>query len=361
MLIIVSAQMQEMQSVRQTVYELELTHQKIKREYEEEISRLRRELENRGAGHIASSGNMTGSSSGAPSSQAPSQAPQQPPQQMHHQQQPPQHAPPPPQLHAQQQSSSPGQPPALGHGPSNLFGGIMGAGGSLAAPDGVHPGQQPGSQAQQPQQQAQAPGGNAFGSYAFFQNGKPSSGAQAASGPYGSGVGAPHLPASPTPSQQQHMKRGKINTNAPQTALSSEARGSPRVGHTTPPPAPGSYLGDLDLDKIPIQSKKEGGDWWVIYNPKVPKSLDVELVHSLEHTSVVCCVRFSADGKFVATGCNKSAQIFDAQSGQKVCILQDEGADRDGDLYIRSVCFSPDGKYLATGAEDKQIRVGSRP
>jgi glucose repression regulatory protein TUP1 len=36
--------------------------------------------------------------------------------------------------------------------------------------------------------------------------------------------------------------------------------------------------------------------------------------------------------------------------------LEDERV-RDGDLYIRSVSFSPDGKYLATGAEDKQIRV----
>ena len=30
-----------------------------------------------------------------------------------------------------------------------------------------------------------------------------------------------------------------------------------------------------------------------------------------------------------------------------------------GDLYLRSVCFSPDGKLLATGAEDKQIRVST--
>jgi len=29
-----------------------------------------------------------------------------------------------------------------------------------------------------------------------------------------------------------------------------------------------------------------------------------------------------------------------------------------GDIYVRSVCFSPDGKYLATGADDKQIKVG---
>lgn len=37
-------------------------------------------------------------------------------------------------------------------------------------------------------------------------------------------------------------------------------------------------------------------------------------------------------------------------------VLADDAAGKD-DLYIRSVCFSPDGKYLATGAEDKQIRV----
>lgn len=38
-------------------------------------------------------------------------------------------------------------------------------------------------------------------------------------------------------------------------------------------------------------------------------------------------------------------------------VLVDKAASKNGDLYIRSVCFSPDGKYLATGAEDKKIRV----
>ena len=75
--------------------------------------------------------------------------------------------------------------------------------------------------------------------------------------------------------------------------------------------------------------------------------------------SVVCCVKFSNDGKYLATGCNRTAQIYDVKDGRKVSVLLDETTNRTGDLYIRSICFSPDGKFLATGAEDRQIRVGS--
>ncbi|KAJ3497690.1 hypothetical protein NMY22_g19672 [Coprinellus aureogranulatus] len=43
----------------------------------------------------------------------------------------------------------------------------------------------------------------------------------------------------------------------------------------------------------------------------------------------------------------------------KVCTLVDEDAvtGKQGDLYIRSVCFSPCGRWLATGAEDKVVRI----
>jgi glucose repression regulatory protein TUP1 len=116
-------------------------------------------------------------------------------------------------------------------------------------------------------------------------------------------------------------------------------------------------LSEMDPEEVPKDLKKEGSDWWAIFNPKVKRQLDVNLVHTLMHESVVCCVRFSPDGKFLATGCNKSAQIYDTKTGAKTCVLTDQPPNHKGDLYIRSVCFSPDGRYLATGAEDRQIRI----
>ncbi|EJU02232.1 WD40 repeat-like protein [Dacryopinax primogenitus] len=113
----------------------------------------------------------------------------------------------------------------------------------------------------------------------------------------------------------------------------------------------------VDMDRVPPEYRTEGGDWFAIYNPHVPRVLDVKLVHTLLHESVVCCVRFSSDGTRLATGCNRSAQIYDTKTGVKIMQLVDESNKSGGDLYIRSVCFSPDGKLLATGAEDRQVRI----
>ncbi|KAG5728960.1 Transcriptional repressor rco-1 [Termitomyces sp. T112] len=108
---------------------------------------------------------------------------------------------------------------------------------------------------------------------------------------------------------------------------------------------------------VPPDFRKDGSDWFAVFNPRIKRSLDISLVHNLPHASVVCCVQFSLDGKYLATGCNRTAQIYDVKSGAKICVLADETAGKSGDLYIRSVRFSPDGKLLATGAEDRQIRI----
>lgn len=104
--------------------------------------------------------------------------------------------------------------------------------------------------------------------------------------------------------------------------------------------------------------KRIADDWSVVFNQSIPRKLDIDLVHTLVHEGVVCCVRFSNDGKYLATGCNHSAQIYDVASGEKVCVLKDGNLDTSaGDSYIRAVCFSPDGKYLATGGDRKLVHV----
>lgn len=59
-------------------------------------------------------------------------------------------------------------------------------------------------------------------------------------------------------------------------------------------------------------------DWIVGFNPSVAKTIAIDLKHTEEHSSVVCCVRFNHDGNYLATGCNRSAQIYDVETGVKV-------------------------------------------
>lgn len=174
-------------------------------------------------------------------------------------------------------------------------------------------------------------------------------------------------------SLRQHVKR--VHTKETPRIPKALKRRKMIEDHEPPVPS-GSYttdtypsdepevtpLDDLEVDRLRPEYKKGPGldDWLVVFNPTVPRLLDLDLVHTLAHGSVVCSVKFSMDGKFVATGCNKSAQIYDAISGEEICVLQDDDANHGGDNYIKALCFSPDGKYLATASEDTLVRVRTR-
>lgn len=265
------------------------------------------------------------------------------------------------------QHGGPAQPPNLGMG-NNVFAAIMaGQGGqSGLAPPPPQDQQPPPHQLQQPPPGLQGPPppppppSQPFGQQQYGQppapGGFPSQPppSTASPGPVKRPIGRPPAGGPATP---------QISTPVayPGPGQSPQVASHSTPDHTRMQMAPTNHgtnaLGDVDLDRLPAHFKKAKDDWFVIFNQHVPRVLDVDLVHTLQHESVVCCVRFSADGKYVATGCNRSAQIYDVQTGEKLCVLQDDSVDISGDLYIRSVCFSPDGKYLATGAEDKLIRV----
>lgn len=116
----------------------------------------------------------------------------------------------------------------------------------------------------------------------------------------------------------------------------------------------------------------EGFDWGVLFNADERCVFDISLERVLQHKSIACCVSISRTGEYLATACNWTAQVFDLQTGELKNTLQHSPPDLQtgklkdilqhspperGGNYVLSVSFSPDGMMLATGAEDKLVRV----
>lgn len=138
-------------------------------------------------------------------------------------------------------------------------------------------------------------------------------------------------------------KKAKIDTTHEHTRSSKDYNKLEPLEHSTAPISP--------------VVKKEGFDWLVVYNPKVPRELSIELLHSFDHGSVVCCVKFSRDGSLIATGSNKVIYVFDVNTGKQKCVLNIPSDDSRVDLYVRALSFSVDGTKLVSGAEDQLLRV----
>ncbi|KAH9171701.1 WD40-repeat-containing domain protein [Lactarius sanguifluus] len=118
------------------------------------------------------------------------------------------------------------------------------------------------------------------------------------------------------------------------------------------------FLEELDPLSVPPELKKEGRDWFAIFNPKIKRALDINLVYTLHHKrheEPVLSIPLSVADVGVAWRQRGAVQIFDAKTGARICILVDNKVTKPA--YIRSMCFSPNGQYLATGSEDLQICI----
>ena len=65
----------------------------------------------------------------------------------------------------------------------------------------------------------------------------------------------------------------------------------------------------------------------------------------------VTSVCFSPDGRYIASGCGNTIRLWNIETGREV--RRFEGyTDK-----VTSVCFSPDGRYIASGSGDRTIRL----
>ncbi|PVU96526.1 hypothetical protein BB561_001115 [Smittium simulii] len=340
----ITNQITEMTAFQQSLFELERSHQNIKQQYEEEIYRLRRDLEARGGipapqGPFLPHGGLNNQVGvGMPglsiNQNRPIQNNQNPPlsHQASHPNQPPINN---SNITTQQPINeipvNPHNPNMIPSGPAN-YPNASSNNPNIIPPPG-HPSQPPGM----PIANNQLASANRSGRRAADINTPPT-----------------HMQnqiqsSRPGPPIAVSTPRG---TNAhPAQPNNSAIRGarSGLIGH--------SQLGEIDPDSVSSQMKIVGSDWFAIFSNSVPRMINIDLLHSFDHNSVVCCVKFSNSGTMLATGCNHTTQIYDVETGQKISVLVDDSVHGVEDLYIRAVCFSPDDKYLVTGAEDNQIRI----
>jgi general transcriptional corepressor TUP1 len=99
-------------------------------------------------------------------------------------------------------------------------------------------------------------------------------------------------------------------------------------------------------------------DWDFIREKQSGRNVEVDLVSTIKHDSIVCSVAFSNDGTTVVTGTNRRASVFNVENGLQTGLFDINSTDdNDGDVYVRSVCINPERTLVAAGAEDAIIRV----
>merc|ERR1711998_339120 len=93
-------------------------------------------------------------------------------------------------------------------------------------------------------------------------------------------------------------------------------------------------------------------EWYYAVNDGLTQADDPCIMVLSGHSSSVFSVCYSPDGKTLASGgYDNTVRIWDVMSGECVHVLNGHSS------WVTSVCYSPDGKTLASGSNDKTVRI----
>ncbi|KAJ0403985.1 hypothetical protein ATCC90586_010025 [Pythium insidiosum] len=187
--------------------------------------------------------------------------------------------------------------------------------------------------------------------------------------------------SSPSNAGTSHSQQQSAST--PTTGTSMSKQSTPNSNSGSSGSASNNGSGNSQKGS---NSKDNKHNWNCVYSSSASAFPDserpvAEMHHSMNHQSVVCCVRFSGDGTMMATGCLKTARVFDVKTGERKFIVSRPGSSGNNagvpsseadDAYckkvfgsdgggpsdgVTSVALSPDGRLLAAASLDKVVRI----
>ena len=90
-----------------------------------------------------------------------------------------------------------------------------------------------------------------------------------------------------------------------------------------------------------------------VENGKLDQFLNLNIARTLNgHTHDVRSVTFSPDGKYICSGSyDETVRLWNVDTGENIRTLNGHTH------WVRSVSFSPDGKYICSGSDDNTVRL----